>query len=291
MDLKELEHETIDELGRKIALSLGKYGDKNKIQLVTKDSSQEHPFIYLHLEPGVEHRSMSDIRLRLPRHDSMHLSPTKPSFDPLDHEHTCSSKKNSYDTIGDKAMCYTKSEIQAVTKIQQWWKRYLPKLSHRRRFLSSPEGQAYKHYAKLCAKHTTEPAIRKYLLSKGYVVYSKVITLQHLQLNQLEYVLRLIEDADLTDDSSYEKMDELLGEARWLGTVLENEAKKMSTKMLGKLVERRDLVELRRVIEAVETTLNDVEKDLGRLTIGMRKLSNSRRGSWPGTCYTREEQE
>ena len=64
---------------------------------------------------------------------------------------------------------------------------------------------------------------------------------------------------------------------------MENEAKKMSTKMLGKLVERRDLVELRRVIEAVETTLNDVEKDLGRLTIGMRKLSNSRRGSWPGT--------
>ena len=282
VDLKELEHETIGELGRKIALSLGKYGDKNKIQLVTKDSSQEHPFIYLHLEPGVEHRSMSDIRLRLPRHDSMHLSPTKP-FDPLDHEHTSSSKKNSYDTIGNKAMCYTKSEIQAVTKIQQWWKRCLPKLSHRKRFLSSPGGQAYKHYAKLCAKHTTEPAIRNYLLSKGYIVYSKVITLQLSQSDQLEYVLRLIEDADLTDDSSYEKMDEMLGEARWLGTILENETEKTSTKILGKYVERGELVGLRRVIEAVEITLKDVEKDLGRLTIGMRKLSNSRRRSWPGT--------
>ena len=283
VDLKELEHETIDELGRKLALSLVKYGDKNNIQLVTNDSSQENHFIYLHSEPGVERRSMSDIRLRLPRRDSMHLSPTKPSFDPLNQEHTYASGKDSYSTIGDEAMCYTESEIQAATKVQQWWKRWLPKLSQRRRFLSSPKGQAYKSYAKLCAKHTSEPAIRKYLLSKGYLVYSKVITLQLSQSDQLEYVLRLMEDADLTDDSSYEKMDELLGEARWLGTILENEAGKMSTKMLGKFVERGNLVELRRVIEAVETTLNDVEQGLGRLTIGVRKLSSGRRRSWPGT--------
>ena len=283
VDLKELEHGTIDELGRKITLSLVKYGDKNKIQLVTNDSSQEHHFIYLHQEPGVEHRSMSDIILRLPRRDSMHLSPTKPSFDPLDHKHTSSSGKDSHSTIGKKAMRYTKSEIKAVTKIQQWWKRCLPKLSQRRRFLSSPKGQAYKYYAKLCAKHTTEPAIRKYLLSKGYLVYSKVITLQLSQSDQLEHVLRIIEDADLTDvDSSFEKMDELLGEARWLGTILENEAEKMSTKILGKIVERGDLVGLRRVIEAVETTLKDVKKDLRQLTIGVSKLSNGRRRSWPG---------
>lgn len=283
VDLKELKHGTIGELGRKLALSLIKYGDKNKIQLVTNDRSQEHHFIYLHLEPGVEHRSMSDIRLRLPRRDTMHLSPAKPSFFPLDHEHTSSSGKDSYSTIGNKAMCYTKSEIQAVTKVQQWWKRYLPKLSQRRRFLSSPKGQAYKCYAKLCAKHTSDPAIRNYLLSKGYVVYSKATTLQLSQLDQLEHLLRLIEDANLTDDSSYEKMDELLGEARWLGTIVENEAEKMSTKMLVKLVERGGLVELRRVIEVVETTLNDVEKDLCRLAIGVSKLSVSRRRSWPGT--------
>ena len=283
VDLNELEHETIGELGPKIALSLVRYGDKNKIQLVTNDSSQEHHFVYLHQKPGVEHRSMSDIKLRLPRRDSMHLSPTKPSFDSLNDEHTCSSGKDSYNTIGNKAMCYTKQEIQAVTNIQQWWKRCMPKLSQRRRFLASPKGQAYKSYAKLCAKHTTEPAIRKYLLAKGYVVYSKVITLQLSQLNQLENVLRLIEKANLSDDSSYEKMDELLGEARWLETILENEAEKMSTKVLSKFVERGDLIGLRRVIEAVEFTLKEVEKDLCRLTIGVSKLTVGRRKSWPGT--------
>lgn len=283
IDLKELEHGTIDELGRKLALSLVKYGDKNKIQLVTNDSSQEHHFIYLHLQPGVEHRSMSDIRLRLPRRDSMHLSPTKPSFDPLDHDHTSSSGKDSFSTIGNKAMCYTKSEIQAVTKIQRWWKRCLPKLSQRRQFLSSPKGQAYIRYSKLCARHTTKPAVRKYLLSKGYIVYSKVITLQLSQSDQLDHVLRLIQEADLNDDSSYEKIDELLGQARWLETILENEAEKISTKSLGKIVERGDLVELRRVIEAVENTLKDVQKDLSRLIVGVNKLSNGRRRSWPGT--------
>ena len=283
VDLQELEHGTIDELGRKIALSLVKYGDKNKIQLVTNDNSHERHFVYLHSQAEVEHRSMSDIRLRLPRRDSMHLSPTMPSFDPVDYDHTSSSGKDSYSTIGNKVMSYTKSEIQAVTKIQQWWKRCLPKLSLRRRFLSSPKGQAYKSYAKLCAKYTTEPAIRNYLLSKGYLIYSKVITLQLSQLDQLEYILRLIEEADLNDDSSYEKMDELLGEARWLETILKNEAEKMSSKILGKLVERGDLVELRRVIEAVENILKDVEKDLCRLTIGVSKLSNGRRRSWPGT--------
>ena len=283
IDLKELEHGTIDELGRKIASSLVKYGDKNKIQLVTDDSSQEHHFIYLRLEPGVEHRSMSDIKLRLPRRDSMHLCPTKPSFDPPNQEHTSSSGEDSYSTLGNKAMCYTKWEIKAVTKIQQWWKRCLPKLAQRRRFLSSPKGQAYKSYAKLCAKHTTEPAIRRYLLSQGYVVYSKVITLQLSHSDQLEYILRLIDKANLTDDSSYEKMDELLGEARWLETILENEAEKMSTKTLSKLVERGVLAELRRVIGAVENTLKDVEKDLCPLTIGVSKLTVGRRKSWPGT--------
>ena len=283
IDLKELEHGTISELGRKITLSLVKYGDKNKIQLVTNDSSQEHHFVYLHSEPGVEHRSMSDIKLRLPRRDSIHLSPTKPSFDPPNQEHTSSSGEDLYSTIGDKAICYTKSEIKAVTNIQQWWKRCMPKLLQRRRFLSSPKGQAYKSYAKLCAKHTTEPAIRKYLLSKGYIVYSKVITLQLSQIDQLEHVLRLIEEANLTDDSSYEKMDELLGEARWLETILENEAEKMSAKTLSKLVEREDLVGLRQVIGAVEATLKDVEKELCRLTIGVSKLTVGRRRSWPGT--------
>lgn len=180
-------------------------------------------------------------------------------------------------------MCYTNQEIEAVTKIQQWWKRCLLKLSRRRRFLSSPKGQAYKTYAKHCAKHTTEPAIRKYLLSKGYMVYSKVITLQLSQSDQLEYILHLIEEANLSDDSSYEKMDELLGEARWLETILENEAEKMSAKTLSKLVERGDLIGLRRVIETAEVTSKDVEKDLCRLTIGVSKLTVGRRRSWPGT--------
>ena len=102
-------------------------------------------------------------------------------------------------------MGYTKSEIKAVTRIQQWWKQCLAKLSQRRRLLSLPKGQAYKRYAKLCTKHTIKPATRNHLLSKGYVVYSKLITLQLSQLDQLEYVLRLIEEANLTDDSSHEK--------------------------------------------------------------------------------------
>lgn len=283
VDLKELKHVTIGELGRKVALSFVKYGDKDKIQLVTRDSSQEHHFRYLHLEPGVEHRSMSDIRLRLPRRDSMHLSPTRPSLNPLNHEPTSSSGKDSYSTTGNNAIFYTTTEFQALTKIQQWWKRCLPKLSRHRRFLSSPKGQAFKYYTKLCAKYTSEPAIRNYLLAKGVAVYSKIVTLQHSQIEQLEYVLRLIEGVDLSDGSSYEKMDALLGEARRLGTILEHQIKRMSAKALIQHVERRDLEELRRVIEAVETTLNAAERDLSRLSSAVSMLSVGRRRSWPGT--------
>ncbi len=283
VDLKELQHETIGELGRKLALSFVKYGDKNKIQLVTRDSSQEHHFRYLHLEPGVEYRSMSDIRLRLPRRDSMHLSPAKPSSNLLNHESTCSFGKDSYSTTGNKAICYTAAELQALTKIQQWWKRCLPKLSQHRRFLSSPKGQASKYYTKFCAKYNSEPVIRNYLLSKGVEVYSKVITLQYSRSEQLGYVLHLIENANLSDDSSYEDMDAFLREARQLGTILEDQGRRISTKVLIEFVKRGDLVELRRVIEAVETTLNAAEGDLSRLTCGVSKLSIGRRRTWPDT--------
>ena len=224
---------------------------------------------------------MSDIRLRLPRRDSMHLSP-KPLLNPLNPKPTSSSGKDSDSTTGNRAICYTTTEFQALTKIQQWWKRCLPKLSRHRRFLSSPKGQAFIYYTKLCAKYTIEPAIRKYLLAKGVAVLSKVVTLQHSQLEQLEYVLRLIEGVNLSD-GSYEKMDALLREARRLGTILEHQIKRISAKALVQYVERRDLEELRRVFEAVEISLNAAERDLSRVTSAVSMLSVGRRRSWPGT--------
>ena len=260
-----------------------KYGDKNKLQLVTDDSSQEDHFRYLHLDPEVERRSMSDIRLRLPRRDSMQLSPTKPSFNSLNRKPTSLSGKDPYSTTKNKPNFYTTTEFQALTKIQQWWKRCLPKLSQQKQFLSSPKGQALKYYTKLCTKYTSDPAIREYLLSEGVIVYSRVITLQRSQSRQLEHLLRLVEDANLSEDSSFEKIDASLGEARQLGTNLEYQVKSMSTKALIQHVERRDLVELRRVIEAVATTLDASERDLSRLSSGVSKLSVGRRRSWPGT--------
>ena len=226
---------------------------------------------------------MSDIRLRLPRRDPMQLSPTKPSFNSLNRKPTSLSGKESYSATGNKPDFYTTTEFQALNKIQQWWRRCLPKLSQQRRFISSPKGQALKYYTKLCTKYTSDPAIRNYLLSEGVIVCSKVITLQHSQSRQLEHVLRLVEDANLSDDSSYENMDTSLGEARQLGTILEDQFKRMSTKALIQHVEKRDLVELRRVIEAVATTLNAAERDLSRLSSGVSKLSVGRRRSWPGT--------
>ena len=226
---------------------------------------------------------MSDIRLRLPRRDSMQLSPTKPSFNSLNRKPTSLSGKDLYSTTGNKLNCYTTTEFQALTKIQQWWKRCLPKLSQQKRFLSSPKGQALKYYTKLCTKYTSDPAIRNYLLSEGVIVYSMVITLQYSQSRQLEHVLRLVEEANLSDGSSYENMDASLGEARQLGKVLEDQVKRMSTKALIQHVEKRDLVELRRVIEAVATTLGTAERDLSRLSSGVSKLSVGRRRSWPGT--------
>ena len=226
---------------------------------------------------------MSDIRLRLPRRNSMHLSPANPSLNPLNHESTPSFGKDTYSTTGNKAICYTTAELQALTKIQQWWKRCFPKLSQHRLFQSSPKGQAFKVYTKLCAKYTSEPAVSNYLLSKGVEAYSRIITLQYSQLKQLRYVLHLIENANLSDDSFYEDMDALLREVRQLGTILEAQGRKMATKVLTEHVERGDLVELRRVVEAVETTLNAAERDLSRLTSGVSKLSIGRRGSWPDT--------
>ena len=226
---------------------------------------------------------MSDIRLRLPRRDSMHLSPVKRSFNPLYHESASSSGEDSYSMIGNEPVCYTTREFRALTKIQQWWKQCLPKLSQQKRFLSSPKGQALRYYTKLCAKCANEPAIRDYLLSTGVVVYSKVIILQDLQSRQLEHVLRLIEDANLSHGSSYENMDAFLRETRQLGTVLGDQLKRMSAKSLLSHVERGDLAGIRKVIEAAETALSAAEKDLSRLTSGVSKLSVSRRRSWPGT--------
>ena len=205
---------------------------------------------------------MDDIRMRLPRRDSSHvspaLSPTKPS-----HTRSKSSLRNTaFTSTGVKAIHYSSADLQSIKKIQQWWRRLLPNLLQHRTFLLSPKGEAFKRYSKLCTKYASGPIIRKYILYKGPGTYSKICRLQDAQTNLVQRVLQLILEADLTKPCSYEDMDTALREIRQVGAILKDQAEAISDATLAKMIETQDLLGLQRLIDAVKKDIHAAEKEL-----------------------------
>ena len=166
---------------------------------------------------------------------------------------------------------YTAVELQAAAKIKEFWRRRLPRLMQRRKYLSTPEGQVFRRYSAICATRHSRPRVYIALLSSGVGVCLKVDSMRVALEHQHGRLMKNIETLDPSKDT-YEAIDSYLQRVRDLENELNDQAKRISDSNLAKVLEKGSLRELRQVLGAVETSTAAAESGLAQIVTEMHSL-------------------
>ena len=166
---------------------------------------------------------------------------------------------------------YVTTEIEAVTKIREFWRRRLPGLLQHRKYLSTREGQVFRRYCDICASHRSRPKLYVALLSSGVAVCLKIDSMRFALEQQYGRLMADIERADPSKDT-YEAIDSYLQRVLNLKNELNDQAKRISVSNLAKVLEEGNLRELRQVLGAVETSTAAVESGLAQIVTEMHSL-------------------
>ena len=223
--------------------------------IVSKRATENHLFRKIRHQPGVEEIALDSIRRILPQRD-----PTNATIEahlPIQ--------------ATEQGTEYTSAEVEAAAKIRDFWRKRLPGLLQRRKYLSTPEGQIFRRYSGLCTSRRSSPKIYIALLSSGVEVCLKVDNIRvSLQL-QRERIMRDIDIADPSEDK-YEALDSYLQSVRDLEYELNTQANQMSVSKLSEVLEKGNLRDLRQVLGAVEASIAAAESGLAQIVTDMRNV-------------------
>ena len=251
----QFDHKNIEELAWKIARSFEKYGDKNKILIVSKQATQDHVLRKLRNYPSVEDIELDSIRPILPQRIS-----------------TNATIETTLPIPGtNQVVEYTAGELEAVVKIKEFWRRHRPGLLQHRKYLSTPEGQIFKRYSNLCAKRRSSPKVYIVLLSSGVEVSLKFNGAQLSLQHQHENIMRHIVGADPSEDT-YEALDGYLQRVSNLEYELKDQANRMSVSSLSEILDKSDVRELRQVLGAVKASTAAAESSLAQIMTDMHNM-------------------
>ena len=206
-------------------------------------------------QPGVEELALDSIRRILPERN-----PTNTRIEaPLTIQ------------VTDQVTEYTSAEVEAAAKIRDFWRKRLPGLLQRRKYLTTPEGQIFRRYSDLCTSRRSNPKIYIALLSSGVEACLQVDNIQlSLQL-QRERIMRDIETADPSEDK-YEALDRYLQRVRDLEYEFNTQANQLSVSNLAEILEKGELRELRQVLGAVMASTAAAESGLNQIAMDMHNV-------------------
>nr|ANM86516.1 hypothetical protein [Cladonia uncialis subsp. uncialis]AUW31320.1 hypothetical protein [Cladonia uncialis subsp. uncialis] len=249
------DHKNIEELAWKLAQSFEKYGDKNKILIVSKQATHDHVLRKLRKHPSVKEVGLDSIWQNLPQRISSNATTEGPLSVPAI----------------DQVTQYTTEELEAVVKIREFWRKRLPSLLQRRKYLSTREGQFFRRHSSICASHRSTPKVYIALLSSGVQVSLKVDGVQDSLQDRHESIMRHIVRADPSEDT-YEALDGCLQRVGNLKSELKSQASRMSASCLSEVLEKGDLRELRQILDAVEASTAAAESGLAQIMTDMRNM-------------------
>ena len=251
----QFDHKNIEELAWKLARSFEKYADKNKVLIFSRGATQNHLFRNLRRQSIVKEVGLDSIRQTLPHRISSNATTEAPSSVPGI----------------DQATQYTTEELEAVAKIRDFWRKRLPSLLERRKYLSTPEGQIFKRYFDICAQHRSTPKLYIVLLSSGVEVSLKVDRVQSSLQHQHESIMRHIVGANPSEDT-YEALDGSLQRVCNLMFGLKSQANTMSASCLSGLLEKGSLRGMRQVLDTVMASTAAAESSLDQIVTDLRNM-------------------
>ena len=223
--------------------------------IVNKLATENRLFRKMRHQPGVEEIALDSIRRILPQRD-----PTNATIEarlPIQ--------------ATEQGTEYTARELEAVTRIKEFWRKRLPGLLQRRKYQSTPEGHVFRRYSDLCGSRPSNPKFYIALLSSGVEVSLKVDNIRVALRHKYGSIMKDIEVANPSEDT-YEKLDNYLQRIRDLECELNNQANRMSISGLAKVLEKGKLRELRQVLGAVEASIAAAESGLAQIETDMRNV-------------------
>ncbi|KAI9731582.1 MAG: hypothetical protein M1834_004702 [Cirrosporium novae-zelandiae] len=246
-----LRHKTVEELCEKLARSFVAYNSKNALVLVARDTEKPNTFSNLLKKFRVKTVAMNLL---------CGMRPTEP--------HTGFHSSISTEPTEQ----YLKSEIEAVTKIQQFWRSRFSKLKAFRIFKQKPEAKAVAFFIALGAYKSTTLPIRVILVSQGVDLHLQLANAQKTLYELRKRIIAHTNDARLSIDR-FDSLDEVLQRLPNIDDKLESAAEKMSRDHLTKQIERGNLAELQETLRDVEDIVNNVEDDMREENEVVNKIS------------------
>lgn len=145
-----LQHRTIPELVEKLIKSYNIYEGKDSIKLI-KTTAGYYYFESMLQKLGVETLSLESV-----------LSTISKSQNPT----------QAQPTVGI-AEEYDESHIQAVHKIQRFWRYVYPQVREERKLMKTPQGRLTVHFRTICKQYPVSKDMRDLLTSKGFELHEK----------------------------------------------------------------------------------------------------------------------
>lgn len=255
MRADHLKYHKQDEREKILANSLAEYEGKNPLVIISEDSQQINRFPK---RAGVKIRSMNDILALMKRNTVSEVTIGKSPSD-------LNTDEN-----------YTPAEIEAICRIQKFWRSRIPKLKQHREYMQSPEAKAIEYFIALSSHRPTPVVIKALLVTSGVALYLKFPKLRESIAEQHKAIMSSIMKTEIPDQLG-ETLDEALrlnGQSNEkLKTAMDHMSEERLEALLASQESLRDTLDLA-IQESLRDTFDFVEKALGEIERGIHGVSN-----------------
>ena len=153
---------------------------------------------------------------------------------------------------------YDESHIQAVHKIQRFWRYVYPQVREERKLMKTPQGRLTVRFKTICKQYLVSKDMRDLLTSKGFELHEKY-RIQSAAADEIQR--RAVDLACTLPQDKFETVNEVVDRVRDIEQALDNVAANISLDRLQELI-REELAGVQMIFWTVETVLQKVEGDM-----------------------------
>jgi len=161
--------------------------------------------------------------------------------------------------------------LEAVERIQQFWRSQYPKLLERRAFLKTPVGRLYARFSEICKQSTASKMMRYFLTGYGVGLYENI---RGISSTAFELQQRAVNLLISLPQEQFEHVDEVIKRVSGIEESLENVAKTISMDRLEELA-GGELNEVQRLFRNADSVLRGVASDMREATKMMEAIKGT----------------
>lgn len=239
------------EVAPKLVSSFSKYNGKNSLIVVIKDRKKGSHFSALERQPSVKTVAFDQIcpvaKSPAATQASAQISPST--------------------TLDSPQEEYTETEIEAASKIQDFWRCCSRKIKIRRSYMELPRARAIAHFISLGAESpatltfVNKLAFRDTLISQGVAMSSRLADARETLFKLQEEAMTCAENVEISS-GSFESVDDALHRNGEVETLLKKAEETMSPEYMRGVVRMGVLTVLKKAMKDIGKLVAEAEREM-----------------------------